>query len=765
VAPRGIVRIALGALAILAVLALARPAVGGFFPVNTVTAVEPSTVESGDAHAVVTLRGTFIKEDVGNAGGDDFFRVFFDDVSVRADVVEEAGTTATALSASVPASVAANPPGHTIAVSVSRCGLDDGELTCNPPGNATIPVVQSFPPLLISITPTTAIAGSSPVTLTLAGRFSHRSVVRVDGSDRPTTFVSATRIQAVLPASDLATPGSRTVTVVTPPPGGGTTTAFTFTVNSAGPAGQPTIAAIVPAEAAPGDLVAIVGSGFGTAQGTGRVTFGGRSAGEAPLWRDERIETFVPGLPPGPANVQVLLPSGTALKTQLQVTSQAAEPPIANAVAIPVTGRSLVLDASLSVDPESLGQPASTAAFSENALGPGIADVLWRFGDGTSSHQPTVTKTYSRPGTYNVSLTVRDSSGRSSTPTTQTVRVTRTAVALPPVNISIPSRIVFDVGSATTRPESASYLRQLADLVRRIGRPTEVQGHTDSTGPAAYNQQLSEQRARAVVAVLVDDGVAKELLTALGFGESMPIASNDTALGRQMNRRVVLHIARAGDALRLTPGQVLINQRISQAAIRRERALRAALAAGLTGRDIQNGSFGRNVFAPGIQVAGNETGASVAPGPRRAIAVPNATGGGNPGAVKLSAGQLLINQRVSQAAVRRVNALATRLDAGLTGADVRDGSIGPAELVPGLAIVATAAGPPAPPSVRPAPTAPLGDSGSVELSIEQLKTNQRISQAAVRRLNAIRERLEEGLTGADFRDGSITVADLAPDLR
>lgn len=66
----------------------------------------------------------------------------------------------------------------------------------------------------------------------------------------------------------------------------------------------------------------------------------------------------------------------------------------------------------------------------------------------------------------------------------------------------------------------------------------EVYGHTDSTGPATYNQRLSEDRARAVVNYLATQGITPERLTAMGFGENKPTATNDTEDGRQKNRRV-----------------------------------------------------------------------------------------------------------------------------------------------------------------------------------------------------------------------------------
>jgi len=67
-----------------------------------------------------------------------------------------------------------------------------------------------------------------------------------------------------------------------------------------------------------------------------------------------------------------------------------------------------------------------------------------------------------------------------------------------------------------------------------------VDGHTDSIGTDAYNQGLSERRANAVMGHLVDRGVSASRLTATGYGEGNPIASNDTAEGRALNRRVEL---------------------------------------------------------------------------------------------------------------------------------------------------------------------------------------------------------------------------------
>ena len=75
----------------------------------------------------------------------------------------------------------------------------------------------------------------------------------------------------------------------------------------------------------------------------------------------------------------------------------------------------------------------------------------------------------------------------------------------------------------------------------------QVEGHTDSVGTDAYNDGLSQRRSQAVVEYLVSKGIARDRLAAVGLGESKPIASNDTAKGRAMNRRTEFVIVdRAG---------------------------------------------------------------------------------------------------------------------------------------------------------------------------------------------------------------------------
>jgi outer membrane protein OmpA-like peptidoglycan-associated protein len=101
--------------------------------------------------------------------------------------------------------------------------------------------------------------------------------------------------------------------------------------------------------------------------------------------------------------------------------------------------------------------------------------------------------------------------------------------------------VEFDLGKATLRPESEKVLVQVAALLNsQPDWQMKVEGHTDSTGSRGGNQVLSQQRAATVVAWLVKDGIAGSRLTAVGLGDTKPIADNSTDEGRTRNRRVEL---------------------------------------------------------------------------------------------------------------------------------------------------------------------------------------------------------------------------------
>ena len=99
--------------------------------------------------------------------------------------------------------------------------------------------------------------------------------------------------------------------------------------------------------------------------------------------------------------------------------------------------------------------------------------------------------------------------------------------------------ITFDVGKSTIKPESMGEINRIVQLMtENPDLKFSVEGHTDSTGNAASNQTLSEARSQAIVAKLVELGIASDRLTAVGKGQNSPIADNNTDEGRAKNRRV-----------------------------------------------------------------------------------------------------------------------------------------------------------------------------------------------------------------------------------
>ncbi len=98
----------------------------------------------------------------------------------------------------------------------------------------------------------------------------------------------------------------------------------------------------------------------------------------------------------------------------------------------------------------------------------------------------------------------------------------------------------FATNSAQLTGEAISRLDEAVRLLSENPTMTvRVEGHTDSRGAAAYNQQLSQRRAESVVNHLVSRGIARNRMEPVGRGEGSPIASNDTSQGRAQNRRVV----------------------------------------------------------------------------------------------------------------------------------------------------------------------------------------------------------------------------------
>lgn len=109
--------------------------------------------------------------------------------------------------------------------------------------------------------------------------------------------------------------------------------------------------------------------------------------------------------------------------------------------------------------------------------------------------------------------------------------------------LTFKSDFTFDVDSDAIRPGLYAELDRVAQVLVNYPQTTiRVEGHTDSTGSAAYNQQLSERRAYSVRNALAQRGIAASRISAIGFGKNSPIADNNTEYGRQQNRRVEVRI-------------------------------------------------------------------------------------------------------------------------------------------------------------------------------------------------------------------------------
>ncbi|MDH3639565.1 MAG: OmpA family protein [Gammaproteobacteria bacterium] len=126
----------------------------------------------------------------------------------------------------------------------------------------------------------------------------------------------------------------------------------------------------------------------------------------------------------------------------------------------------------------------------------------------------------------------------------------------PPAAVSLSSKLAqldftairFQSGSARLARSGHAVLGEVTELLREHGtRGIEISGHTDSTGRESYNMKLSQQRAKTVLNYLVTQGVEPKRMTSVGYGESRPVASNETAAGQARNRRIEITVKREGE--------------------------------------------------------------------------------------------------------------------------------------------------------------------------------------------------------------------------
>lgn len=111
------------------------------------------------------------------------------------------------------------------------------------------------------------------------------------------------------------------------------------------------------------------------------------------------------------------------------------------------------------------------------------------------------------------------------------------------IKITFDSGLLFAVDQSRLTDESQENLAELADILQKY-EDTNIllEGHTDSSGPEEYNLELSEERAQSVANYLAQEGVRATRFDIMAYGETQPVASNETASGRQENRRVEVAI-------------------------------------------------------------------------------------------------------------------------------------------------------------------------------------------------------------------------------
>jgi outer membrane protein OmpA-like peptidoglycan-associated protein len=111
------------------------------------------------------------------------------------------------------------------------------------------------------------------------------------------------------------------------------------------------------------------------------------------------------------------------------------------------------------------------------------------------------------------------------------------------LSVTFKGDVTFDTNSTEIRPELYTEINRLARILNQYPDTViSVEGHTDNKGSDEYNLKLSQRRAEAVKTLLTLRGVAADRIDAFGYGKTMPIATNDTETGRQMNRRVEIKI-------------------------------------------------------------------------------------------------------------------------------------------------------------------------------------------------------------------------------
>lgn len=167
-----------------------------------------------------------------------------------------------------------------------------------------------------------------------------------------------------------------------------------------------------------------------------------------------------------------------------------------------------------------------------------IKSYSWDFGDGGTANTQNASHTYTSAGNYSATCKATDAYdvvGSGSAAVSVAAAATKRTIVLRGIN--------FDFDKAVIKPEFEGVLDAGVDVLKENpGVSVQVAGYSDSVGTDQYNQGLSERRANAVRDYFVSHGIEASRLTAVGYGETNPVADNGTADGRSQNRRVELKV-------------------------------------------------------------------------------------------------------------------------------------------------------------------------------------------------------------------------------
>jgi len=111
------------------------------------------------------------------------------------------------------------------------------------------------------------------------------------------------------------------------------------------------------------------------------------------------------------------------------------------------------------------------------------------------------------------------------------------------LDLAVPiNNLFFKVNRSNLLKESIPELLRVVAIIKQYNLKIGIAGHTDNTGTLEYNQELSEKRANAVKVFLILKGISEDLIETIGYGDTKPIATNETEKGKAKNRRVEMRI-------------------------------------------------------------------------------------------------------------------------------------------------------------------------------------------------------------------------------